>query len=275
MLGFGVALFGACSYGFNIIFAQIASQSGIMGPTIFFYRVFLMVPIGLLILLAGAAGPVAPATAIDTQELGRSEPGRSALGGPRPDRALDRAWGASLALCALLGLAYLAGPLWVPLIQDPELPTLPAGILASGRLTMAAASYLLAAALGWGCRRRVWPLPLLMLQLPLVAFVPLVLLPLWNLGDQLRGAPVRAMAEAVRLQLRPGESVAMVGILKPSLHYYSRRVVLYEGTPPEGPINLADRLRRERRAGQLSKKYAKAATIIPRKMEKSAPLSGP
>jgi drug/metabolite transporter (DMT)-like permease len=52
MLGFGVALFGACSYGFNIIFAQIASQSGIMGPTIFFYRVFLMVPIGLLILLA-------------------------------------------------------------------------------------------------------------------------------------------------------------------------------------------------------------------------------
>ena len=53
MLGFGIALFGACSYGFNIIFAQIASQSGIMGPTIFFYRVFLMVPIGLLILLAG------------------------------------------------------------------------------------------------------------------------------------------------------------------------------------------------------------------------------
>ena len=53
MLGFGIALFGACSYGFNIIFAQIDSQSGIMGPTIFFYRVFLMVPIGLLILLAG------------------------------------------------------------------------------------------------------------------------------------------------------------------------------------------------------------------------------
>lgn len=53
MLGFGFALLGACSYGFNIIFAQIASQSGIMGPTVFFYRVFLMVPIGILILLAG------------------------------------------------------------------------------------------------------------------------------------------------------------------------------------------------------------------------------
>jgi len=168
----------------------------------------------------------------------------------------------SLALCALLGLAYLAGPLWVPLIQDPELATLPAGILASGRLPLAAACYLLAATLGWCWRRGPWPLPLLLLQLPLVAFVPLVLLPLWHLGDQVRGAPVRAMAEAVRHQARPGEPVAMVGILKPSLHYYSRRVVLYEGTPPEGPINLADRLRRERRAGQLPSSAVQQPTVL-------------
>jgi len=39
-------------------------------------------------------------------------------------------------------------------------------------------------------------------------------------------------------------------VLKPSLHYYGRRVVLYEGIGVEGPLNLADRLRRERRAGQ-------------------------
>jgi hypothetical protein len=42
----------------------------------------------------------------------------------------------------------------------------------------------------------------------------------------------------------------MVGVLKPSLHYYSRRVVIYEGIGVEGPLNLADRLRRERRVGQ-------------------------
>jgi len=243
---------------------------------------------GLLILLAGGGGSAQPAQEVGAREAGRPalagevqggpgpersalqgtalgapDPGGSGLGGPGPggaalggtssgrarDRALEWAWVISLALCVVLGLAYLAGPLWVPLIQDPELPTLPAGILASGRLHLAAAAYLLAAALGWCCRRRPWPLPLLLLQLPLVAFVPLVLLPLWTLGDQLRGAPVRAMAEAVRRQARPGEPLAMVGILKPSLHYYSRRVVLYEGNPPEGPINLADRLRRERRVG--------------------------
>lgn len=205
-------------------------------------------------------------SALAGSELGGPGPSGAALGGSSSgrvrDRALERAWSLSLALCALLGVAYLAGPLWVPLIQDPELATLPAGILASGRLPLAAACYLLAASLGWCWRRGPWPLPLLLLQLPLVAFVPLVLLPLWTLGDQLRGAPVRAMAEAVRHQARPGEPVAMVGILKPSLHYYSRRVVLYEGTPPEGPINLSDRLRRERRAGQLPSSATRQPTVI-------------
>jgi 4-amino-4-deoxy-L-arabinose transferase-like glycosyltransferase len=241
---------------------------------------------GLLILLAAGGGAAASASEVGAREAGRRGLGGSGaggpalagseLGGPGPggaalggsssgrarDHALDRAWSLSLALCALLGVAYLAGPLWVPLIQDPELATLPAGILASGRLPLAAACYLLAASLGWCWRRGPWPLPLLLLQLPLVAFVPLVLLPLWTLGDQLRGAPVRAMAEAVRHQARPGEPVAMVGILKPSLHYYSRRVVLYEGTPPEGPINLSDRLRRERRAGQLPSSAAQQPTLM-------------
>ncbi|MCX5956265.1 MAG: glycosyltransferase family 39 protein [Cyanobacteria bacterium] len=220
----------------------------------------------LLILLAAGGGSAAPAMGMGGQEGGARVAGRWGLGvsgaGGSRDRALERAWTMSLALCALLGLAYLAGPLWVPLIQDPELATLPAGILASGRLPLAGACYLLAACLGWCWRRGPWPLPLLLLQLPLVAFVPLVLLPLWTLGDQVRGAPVRAMAEAVRHQARPGEPVAMVGILKPSLHYYSRRVVLYEGTPPEGPINLADRLRRERRAGQLPSSAAQQPTVL-------------
>jgi 4-amino-4-deoxy-L-arabinose transferase-like glycosyltransferase len=256
---------------------------------------------GLLILLAGDDGIAAPGPEVGAQRAERPEPaglgpggsaragkepgadrlggreregltlrglgsGSEAPGGSSPcrarDRALERAWSGSLALCVALGLAYLAGPLWVPLIQDPELPTLPAGILASGRLPLAGGCYLLAATLGWWCRRRVWPLPLLLLQLPLVAFVPLALLPLWNLGDQLRGAPVRAMAEAVRRQARPNEPLAMVGILKPSLHYYSRRVVLYEGLAPEGPINLADRLGREHRAGQLPSSAAQQPTVL-------------
>jgi hypothetical protein len=54
----------------------------------------------------------------------------------------------------------------------------------------------------------------------------------------------------------------MVGVLKPSLHYYSRRVVLYEGREPVGLVNLADRLRRERRAGQRPSTAEQTPTVL-------------
>jgi 4-amino-4-deoxy-L-arabinose transferase-like glycosyltransferase len=206
---------------------------------------------------AGCSADADGAPARSQRDGGGTWPGVGAI-----DQPLALAWGLSLLLTLLLGGVFLAGPLWVKAIQDPELPTLPAGILASGRLPLAAACWLLAAGLGWLGRHRPWPQPLLRLQLPLVAFVPLALLPLWNLGDQLRGAPVRAMAAAVQRQARPGEPLAMVGILKPSLHYYSRRVVIYEGDPPVGPVNLADRLRQEFRPGQSPSSPEQRPTLL-------------
>ena len=54
----------------------------------------------------------------------------------------------------------------------------------------------------------------------------------------------------------------MVGILKPSLHYYSRRVVTYEGNQPIGLVNLADRLVREARSGQPSLPVEQQPTLL-------------
>ena len=172
----------------------------------------------------------------------------------QPDRALRWAWGITLGFSGLMGWVFLAAPRWLPLIRDPELPTLAPDLLVSGLLPLAACLWLLAAALGllngqWqgqNASRR-----LLALQVPLVLFVPLVLVPAWSLGDRLRGLPVRQMAAAVLRQSPPSEPLAMVGILKPSLHYYSRRLVIYEGVQPRGLVNLADRLRYERRRGQI------------------------
>lgn len=171
-----------------------------------------------------------------------------------PDRAQRWAWGLTLGLTLLMGLAFLAAPRWLPLIRDPELPTLAPDLLASGLLPLAACLWLLAAVLAvlqgqWRGQKAPWRL--LALQAPLVLFVPLVLVPAWSLGDRMRGLPVRQMAAAVGRQSPPSEPLAMVGILKPSLHYYSRRLVIYEGVQPRGLVNLADRLRYERRRGQI------------------------
>jgi len=177
------------------------------------------------------------------------------------DRAGRWAWRLTLALTAVLAGGFLAAALWVPLIHDPEMPTLAVELLAGRVLPLGGGLYALALLLGLLLTRR-GPRTLLTLQLPLVAFVPLVLLPVWNLGDRLRGLPVRQMAALVNRQARPGESLAMVGILKPSLHYYTRRVVTYEGASAFGPINLADRLSTERRAGQRPSSSRQQPTVL-------------
>jgi hypothetical protein len=138
----------------------------------------------------------------------------------------------------------------VPLIVAPEMPGLVPELLAGRWLLLGGLLYAAAVGLGLALGRHGGAVALLGLQLPLLAFVPLVLQPAWELGDRLRGQPVRQMAVALGRQARPAEPVAMVGMLKPSLHYYSRRVVIYEGAEPQNLVNLADRLRRESRPGQ-------------------------
>ncbi|MCT0198771.1 glycosyltransferase family 39 protein [Synechococcus sp. CS-1325] len=182
-----------------------------------------------------------------------------------PDRWFQRAQGLTVALSGLLAAALWASPAWIPLIDDPEMPTLPGELLASGYVLRAALCFSLATLAGaWFWLRTRTPGPgwLLGLQLPLVAFQLLAVLPMWQLGDGVRGRPVRAMAAAAAQLARPGEKLAMVGILKPSLHYYSRRVVLYEGTTADGLANLSDRLRSERRRNLEPSSSMAAPTVL-------------
>merc|ERR1712185_487988 len=66
----------------------------------------------------------------------------------RRDRWLALAWASSLALLALLAVGFWCAPLWVPLINDPEMPTLATDLLASGLVWRAAGWFTLAVLLG-------------------------------------------------------------------------------------------------------------------------------
>lgn len=173
------------------------------------------------------------------------------------------AWGLSLLLTAGLAGVFAAGPLWLPLIEAPEMPSLGAELLAGPWVPLAAAFWALALLLGaWAGWRKDALSGLLALQLPLAAFVPAVLLPLVELGDRLRAAPVRELAAEARSARRPSEPLAMLGMLKPSLHYYSRRVVIFEGDEPKHLLNLADRLRHESRPGQPASTSAQQPSVL-------------
>ncbi|MFM8259194.1 MAG: ArnT family glycosyltransferase, partial [Vulcanococcus sp.] len=180
---------------------------------------------------------------------------------PRP-----RVWRlATLALVALLCAGLAASPAWIPLIQEPELPGLPAELLASGLVLRAAACFALALGLGlllWWRPGRWGAAWLPAQQLALVLFAVTALQPLVALGDRQRQVPVRRIAAAVMAQRRSAEPLAMVGILKPSLHYYSRQVVLFEGLEPSGLLNLNDRLAREWRRGLRPSPVQPGATVL-------------
>ncbi|QEY33253.1 glycosyltransferase family 39 protein [Synechococcus sp. RSCCF101] len=171
------------------------------------------------------------------------------LGTGRLKPALATAWLASFGLLLALSGVLWASPRWVPLIQDPEMPQLPAELMASGYVLRAAVCFSVASALALALALRPRSGGLLAVQGALVAFQVTALMPMWLLGDRVRQLPVRVMATEVERHIRPGEPLAMVGIMKPSLHFYSRRPVTFEGRSAGALANLSDRLHRERRRG--------------------------
>tara|TARA_B100000925_G_scaffold255675_1_gene209158 strand:- start:238 stop:687 length:450 start_codon:yes stop_codon:yes gene_type:complete len=71
--------------------------------------------------------------------------------------------------------------------------------------------------------------------------------PIRKLADTSRQLPLRNISKLI-LNIREGkETLAMIGIRKPSLHFYSRQIVFYEPNTKEGLINLSERLVMDRR----------------------------
>jgi 4-amino-4-deoxy-L-arabinose transferase-like glycosyltransferase len=155
----------------------------------------------------------------------------------------------SVALLFSISGGLAASSLWLAQIHDPTLPGLQAALNNSPTFPLGAAIALVAGLLlaGWGARRP--SLRLLQSQVVLLLLVPLVLLPIWQIGDQLRGAPLRALAAVAVEQHGAQEGLAMVGMRQPSLHFYSRSTVIFEGRSATALVNLADRLEQERRPG--------------------------
>ena len=158
-------------------------------------------------------------------------------------------WLATGLLTLLLAAGFWGSSLWIPLINDPEMPSLSRDLLESGLVLRAAAWFSLAGILGFWLAKRSGAVRLLAMQGPLLLFHLTALVPIAELGDQLRQEPVRLAAEQIRRSRRDSEPVAMVGAMKPSLHFHTGQIVLYEGRSDGALVNLADRLSTETRRG--------------------------
>ena len=108
-----------------------------------------------------------------------------------------------------------------------------------------------AAALGAGLllQRRAAAQALLAMQGCLLGFHLTALVPIAELADRLRQQPVRDAASLMLSQQRSGEPMVMVGAMKPSLHFYTGQVILYEGQSNAALVDIAERLAHEQRRG--------------------------
>ena len=146
-----------------------------------------------------------------------------------------------------LSIAFFFSNIWLSSINDPEMPNLASELISSGIIFKAKlffSSFTLLAIILFSLKSRNI---LLYLQILLLIGQSYLMSPIRKLADTSRQLPLRNISKLI-LDIREGrETLAMIGIRKPSLHYYSRQIVFYEPNTEEGLINLSERLNTDRR----------------------------
>jgi len=146
-----------------------------------------------------------------------------------------------------LSIAFFFSNIWLSTINDPEMPNLASELISSGIIFKAKlffSSFTLLSIILFSLKSRNI---ILYLQILLLIGQSFFMSPIRKLADTSRQLPLRNISKLIS-DIREGrETLAMIGIRKPSLHYYSRQIVFYEPNTEEGLINLSERLNTDRR----------------------------
>ncbi|WP_288236055.1 glycosyltransferase family 39 protein [uncultured Prochlorococcus sp.] len=156
-------------------------------------------------------------------------------------------WVFNILILFGFSIAFFFSNIWLSTINDPEMPNLASELISSGIILKAKLfffSFTLLAIILFSLKSRNI---LLYLQILLLIGQSYLMSPIRKLADTSRQLPLRNISKLI-LDIREGrETLAMIGIRKPSLHYYSRQIVFYEPNTEEGLINLSERLNTDRR----------------------------
>jgi len=146
-----------------------------------------------------------------------------------------------------VSIAFFFSNIWLGSINDPEMPNLASELLSSGIIFKAKLFFslftLFAIILFSFKSKNIF----LYLQILLLIGQYILMSPIRKLADTSRQLPLRNISKLILDIREGGETLAMIGIRKPSLHYYSRQIVFYEPNTEEGLINLSERLNTDRR----------------------------
>jgi len=156
-------------------------------------------------------------------------------------------WMFNILILFGVSIAFFFSNIWLSLINDPEMPNLASELISFGIIFKAKlffSSFTLLAIILFSLKSKNI---FLYLQILLLIGQSFLMSPIRKLADTSRQLPLRNISKLI-LEFREGnETLAMIGIRKPSLHYYSGQIVFYEPNTKQGLINLSDRLNNDRR----------------------------
>ncbi len=164
-----------------------------------------------------------------------------------PNKTYFCLWIFNILILFGVSSAFFFSNIWLSSINDPEMPNLASELISSGIIFKARLFF---------CSFTILALTLLCLkskniflylQILLLIGQPFLMSPIRKLADTSRQLPLRKISKLILDIREGGETLAMIGIRKPSLHFYSRQIVFYEPNSRQGLINLSERLNFDRR----------------------------
>ncbi len=138
-------------------------------------------------------------------------------------------------------IAFYFSDSWLVLINDPEMPDLVDQIKLNGLILRAKLFFTAITIISTILIFKFLPKSLLFLQISFFLGQFFLMPPIRKLADNLRQLPLRNISKRIINVRTKREPIAMIGIRKPSLHFYSKQIVFYEPSSPSGLINLSER----------------------------------
>ena len=177
-------------------------------------------------------------------------------------RNLSLIWFITTLILFGFSLAFYFSESWLVLINDPEMPDLVQQLKTSGLIFRARLFFTVLTIFSTFCIFKYLPKSILFLQI-LILIGQFFLMPnIRKLADNLRQEPLRNISKKIINVRANKEPIAMIGIRKPSLHFYSKQIVFYEPSSVSGLLNLSERFNFGKRSNELDKPNYQSETFL-------------
>jgi len=148
-------------------------------------------------------------------------------------------------------LAFYFSDSWLVLIKDPEMPDLANQIKINGLILRSKLLLTTLTIIATIFIFKFSPRSLLFFQIFFFIGQFFLMPSIRKLADNLRQLPLRNISKKIINVRSKREPIAMIGIRKPSLHFYSKQIVFYESSSPSGLVNLFERFNAGERSNKL------------------------